>query len=180
MSPSKSINKADVEYLEHLAIKMAKEVNSYETDENKNVPSAPHLPLHQKAPMDEFFEQVKFLTAFYGCRLFAENERICLHIFSLKGKCCSAMGFYGDDGFTVLSGSVVEGTLTKTFRSVNKRNELLNSYAKKLDDNRFRLVSDFPPLSPSAAASICLGRSANGWIEWKDEEGRTLNDVYRK
>lgn len=32
----------------------------------------------------------------------------------------------------------------------------------------------------STAAALVLGRSANGWTEWKDAEGRTLDEVRRK
>lgn len=31
--------------------------------------------------------------------------------------------------------------------------------------------------SPSHAASVILGRNANGRIEWKDKDGRTLRDI---
>jgi hypothetical protein len=31
--------------------------------------------------------------------------------------------------------------------------------------------------SPSSAAGVLLGRSANGRIEWKDSGGRTLKEV---
>lgn len=34
--------------------------------------------------------------------------------------------------------------------------------------------------SPSTAAMFCLGRSANGWTEWTDKDGNTLDSVYRK
>ena len=30
-----------------------------------------------------------------------------------------------------------------------------------------------------SAAAVVLGRSAEDWVEWKDELGRTLSDVYR-
>lgn len=40
-------------------------------------------------------------------------------------------------------------------------------------------MQDFLCSSPSTAAAVVLGRPANGWIEWKDENGKTLNDVYR-
>jgi hypothetical protein len=33
--------------------------------------------------------------------------------------------------------------------------------------------------SPSAAAALVLGESANGWVEWKDVNGVTLSDVHR-
>ncbi len=34
--------------------------------------------------------------------------------------------------------------------------------------------------SPSTAASFCFGNSNNGWTNWKDKEGQTLDAVYRK
>lgn len=33
--------------------------------------------------------------------------------------------------------------------------------------------------SPSMAALALLGRTANGWIEWKAEDGRTLDEIKR-
>ena len=33
--------------------------------------------------------------------------------------------------------------------------------------------------SPSQAASYVIGRSANGWEEWVDKDGRTLKEVFR-
>ena len=33
--------------------------------------------------------------------------------------------------------------------------------------------------SPSSAASALLGRTANGWREWKNAQGRTLSQVKR-
>ena len=34
--------------------------------------------------------------------------------------------------------------------------------------------------SPSTAADFCIGSSNNGWIVWKDKDGQTLDEVYRK
>lgn len=34
--------------------------------------------------------------------------------------------------------------------------------------------------SPSMAAVALLGRTANGWLEWKTPEGRTLDEVMRQ
>ena len=33
--------------------------------------------------------------------------------------------------------------------------------------------------SPSAAGLVIAGRSNNGWLEWKDKDGQTI-DIYRK
>ena len=34
--------------------------------------------------------------------------------------------------------------------------------------------------SPSAAAAVVLARHANGWIEWKYKDGKTLDAVKRQ
>lgn len=34
--------------------------------------------------------------------------------------------------------------------------------------------------SPSVAALALMGRTANGWFEWSDKDGRTLNELKRQ
>ena len=34
--------------------------------------------------------------------------------------------------------------------------------------------------SPSMAAMAVMGRSANGWVEWKTPQGQTLDEVKRQ
>ena len=34
--------------------------------------------------------------------------------------------------------------------------------------------------SPSMAALAVMGRSANGWLEWKDASGKTLDELKRQ
>ncbi len=46
-------------------------------------------------------------------------------------------------------------------------------------DGEYIFTQDFLFSSPSTAAAVVLGRSANGWIEWKDDHGQTLSNVYR-
>ena len=33
--------------------------------------------------------------------------------------------------------------------------------------------------SPSTAAAVVHGRTANGWVEWKDKNGATLSEIHR-
>ena len=40
------------------------------------------------------------------------------------------------------------------------------------------LSRDYVFSAPSAAAQVLLGRSANGRLDWKDEDGRSLNDIH--
>ena len=49
-----------------------------------------------------------------------------------------------------------------------------------LDNKNYVLTSDVTFSSPSTAAMFCLGRPSNGWSEWKDKNGNTLDVIYRK
>jgi hypothetical protein len=46
-------------------------------------------------------------------------------------------------------------------------------------DGSYRFSQDYIFGSPSAAAAVVFGLTANGWIEWKDKEGKTLHEVKR-
>ncbi|MFR1716682.1 MAG: DUF4357 domain-containing protein [Butyricicoccus sp.] len=45
-------------------------------------------------------------------------------------------------------------------------------------DNKHYLSKSMSFSSPSAAACFVLGASANGWTEWKDKSGRTLDELF--
>ena len=61
----------EINYLEHLGIKLAK--NLYpELTENQNVPAKPAISLEKEDEMDDFFEDIRLLTSFYGCSIFDE------------------------------------------------------------------------------------------------------------
>jgi hypothetical protein len=42
-------------------------------------------------------------------------------------------------------------------------------------DDAFIFMQDTLFSSPSTAAGVVMGRSANGWVEWKDHNGNTLD-----
>jgi len=49
-----------------------------------------------------------------------------------------------------------------------------------VDAETYRFTKDHVFPSPSQAAALVLARTANGWIEWKYPDGRTLDEVKRK
>ena len=87
------------------------------------------------------------------------------HIFYLKRDgIIIATGFYENRVFTVIKGSVSH--------YVSVLSPIMEGQEYTEEDLQFP--------SPSAAGCYCLGKkTCNGWIEWKDTEGRTLDDVYR-
>jgi hypothetical protein len=60
------------------------------------------------------------------------------------------------------------------------RERLIATGVLKLDGDRVIFQRDQLFESPSTAATAVLGRSANGWKEWKLKDGRTLNEVHRR
>ena len=179
ISKDAAMTKADVQYLEHKAIDEARKANTFVLNENKQTPKAPNLPEYQKDAMDEFFEDIKFLTSFTGCTIFDIIETKKQHLFYTKNRSCNAIGFYNASGFTVLKGSIIAKGNTKSFSWAEKRNKLIKDYVVQKSGNLV-MESDITFSSPSTAAAFCLGRSCNGWTIWKDKEGQTLDAVYRK
>jgi hypothetical protein len=179
VSKDADMTKVDVQYIEHKAITEAKKSNTFTLNENKQVPKVPNLPEYQRDTMDEFFEDIKFLASFIGCNIFEITKPKEEHIFYTKGRGCNAKGFYSSSGFTVLKGSVIAEESTPSFHWKEKREKLLSEYTTK-KGLALIVTSDITFSSPSTAAMFCLGRSANGWDEWKDKEYRTLDVIYRK
>ena len=180
ISKDAAMTKADVQYLEHRAIEEAKETSSFVLDENKQTPKAPNLPEYRQDDMEEFFEDVKFLTSFIGCGIFETIKVKEEHLFFVKGRGCDARGFYHSSGFTILKGSKISKTATPSMQWKERRSEMLKEYTEETEDGTLVLNSNFKFTSPSTAAEFCLGRSENGWKSWKDKDNNTLDSVYRK
>ena len=93
------------------------------------------------------------------------------------------MGEYTAEGFVVLKGSrgrldnvaSIQGTSSERFRE-----KLLKEGILALEGGGVVFTRDYLFSSPSMAATALQGRSANGWVEWKDSIGRTLDEVKRQ
>ena len=179
VSKDADMTKADVQYLEHLAISVAKKANTYVLNENKQTPKAPNLPEDQRDAMDEFFEDIQFLASFIGCNIFEFSEPKADLLFYTKGRGSEAKGFYSSNGFTVIKGSVIARTSAPSLKWGEKRQKMVKEYTVE-DSGKLILTSDITFASPSAAADFCIGTSNNGWIVWRDGEGNTLDSIYRK
>lgn len=178
VSKDTDMTKADVQYLEYRAIVEAKKANTFVLNENKQTPKTPNLPEFQKDTMDEFFEDIRFLASFIGCNIFKITEPKKEHLFYTKARGCDARGFYNASGFTVLKGSVIAESSVPSLAWKEKRAHLIEEYTTLKGGARI-LNSDKMFSSPSTAATFCNGRNNNGWKAWKDEQKRTLENVYR-
>lgn len=179
VSKDADMTKVDVQYLEHKAISVAKKANSFGLTQNKQISKAPNLPEYQKDTMDEFFEDIKFLASFIGCNIFEITEPRHEHLFYTQSRGCDAKGFYNPSGFTVLKGSIIAEGIVPSLKWGEKREHLIEQYTTR-KDGQIVMKSDITFSSPSTAAVFCIGGSMNGWTAWKDQDGQTLDSVYRK
>lgn len=180
-----------VTYLEWLCIREASSIDRYKLD-NGNTGAKPFTPEALEADCQEVFDTMRLLLTTLGFPLF---EKLVSQDFSGNGpvpvtyKCAgkgaaSASGQYTPEGFVVFKGSTVRKQIVESMQSypafVARRQALIDG-GKLVDTGlSFTLSEDLLFSSPSAAADMVLGRSANGWIEWVTDDGRTLDTVERK
>jgi|SRR5690606_16247500 len=181
-SKSDTFTKSHIKFPEHICIKNAKEIGRYDLD-NLNTPTKEHISESLEADLLDNFETLKILLSTLGFPIFEEiiNKESNREILYCKGKDALAMGELTDDGFVVLKGSTANLSETKTAGNwvIGMRKKLKDDRIIIHDKNIYTFQENFIFTSPSGAAAAVLGRRANGWTEWKDKEGKTIDEIYR-
>jgi hypothetical protein len=184
-SQNNDLTKADVKYLEHLALEEIGAIGNIKLEENKQKSVKPNLPEHQEATINEFFIDVKFITEFLGYDYFTKVEiSNKTEIFYCKRSGTNAKGIYEDGKFTILKGSIILKDTKDGNRTSNKfkdmRNDLIKNHAKIIDGKFAELTQDITFNSPSTASSFVIGYSSNGWIDWKNADNKTMDEIIRE
>lgn len=181
-SKTNSFTKAHAKYLEWYCITKAREINRY-TLENSTDPKKPKIPEPIEADLIDNIETIKILLSTLG---FPILESIIVSkkkkdLFFCKGKGATGQGEYLEDGFVVFEGSTAAVEFTKSANSSirNSRKKLINESILKLEDKYYVFNKSHIFNTPSAASDIILARSTNGWTSWKNDNGETLDEVYR-
>ena len=61
-----------------------------------------------------------------------------------------------------------------------QREELLSKQSIVKMGDKYILKTTLEFNTPSGASEFALGGSTNGWVEWKNKDGKTLDEMYRK
>jgi len=87
-------------------------------------------------------------------------------------------------GFVVFAGSkavgddrIVPSVLNRFTYVKDLRDELIRQGVMAPEGQGFTFTQDYLFTAPSTAATALLGRTANGRIEWKTKDGRTLEEL---
>lgn len=166
--------------LEKFAIQKAIDANRYDMD-NKAVPkykiSEYDMPL-----IEEIYEEIEFIMGVLGYRMNDSSAQNSQAAFTTSRRGIIAKGSYTGDQFDLLVGSEIDMSKPVHIESYNsKRQEYLKDKTIiRKDDGKFYLTKVLSFKSPSGASDFVLGGSTNGWVEWKDKDGKTLDELFRQ
>lgn len=182
ISKDENLNKAHIKYLENRLHDIAKIANRYKI-ENSITPTQSLISEPDRAEMEEFIENIRMLVNTLGHKVFDEKRELKLkqkqETFIIKApRGADAQGILTSDGFVVFKGSKaaisIVASMTQNF--INLRQQLITKNVIIEKGEYFEFPEDYIFSSPSSAASIVLGRNANGLTEWKLQNGKTLKE----
>ena len=181
VSEKKNINKAHIKYLENYSCSQAKKINKCELENNTN-PTQSSLTEQDQDFVMSFFDDLKLLIATLGFPIFEESKKDQSKTYICKGKDAYATGEYTEDGFLVFKNSKANLEESKTAGTwvTGMRKNLIEKGILKQDGSVLIFTEDYLFNSPSASAAVILARRANGWTEWKDKNGKTMDEKIRK
>jgi hypothetical protein len=185
ISKDENLNKAHIKYLESRLYDLATNAGRFQI-ENGNTPTKSSISESDQAEMEEFIEYVRMLINTMNFKVFEplvkeeSGESIKDEELFIKGaRGASGKGRRTSDGFVVFKGSEMATSTVSSFpRSFNTlREELVNGESVIEEQEKLILREDVLFSSPSAAASVIMGRSANGLLDWKNQVGKTLKEI---
>jgi glycerol-3-phosphate cytidylyltransferase-like family protein len=182
ISKDENLNKAHVKYLENRLHDIAMSAKRYKV-ENSITPTQSSISESDRAEMEEFIENIKMLVNTLGHKVFDEKREIKQkqkqEIFYIKAaRGADGQGEQTSDGFVVFKGSKSASTIVNSMTPgfIKFREKLIEEGILVNKSEYFEFSEDFIFSSPSTAASIIMGRNANGLSEWKQKDGKTLKE----
>ena len=185
VSKDENLTKAHIRYLENRLLQESKTIGRYAL-ENSNS-SNPKLPESDREDMEVYLARIRQVLPVLGSDLLApisgstkpahpQPQLVC------KIKNATARGRRTEGGFVVFAQSTAVLTIrpsaeTQYPNTVALRQRLIQEKTLVERNGLYVFIKDVEFSSPSAAAAVVHGGSANGLTAWKDESGRTLKDL---
>lgn len=166
--------------LEKFAIIKAQASKRYRI-ENSVIPKY-EIDEYDLVSVEEIYDEIQFIMATLGYKMSdAKTDSFQKQVFHTTRNGIAALGVYDGEKFEVLEGSQVSSVLYPSVPQSIKQQwfTALKNGDIVYQDNKHYLSKSMSFFSPSAAACFVLGASANGWTEWKDKSGRTLDELFR-
>jgi hypothetical protein len=183
-SKDENLTKAHVRYLESRLISEATQVARFMLDQNQAGGSK--LPESDRGDMEAFLEQMRLLLPVLGSDILtpiaqnaSQGKADGVLLCRIKG--AIAKGQRTVNGFVVFRGSTAVLHERPSAQSspyvMAERKDLIANGTLVEKNGLLCFAKDAEFSSPSAAAAVIHGGSANGLTAWKTEGGKTLKQV---
>lgn len=187
-STNEGLNKAHVRYLEARLVGLARDAKQWELD-NGTQPAPPPLSEPDRADAEWFLAEMLVIFPLLGIDAFEaassqartpapgqEGESFDL---ILRERGAEVRGREVADGFVVLQGSRARASETNSIHDYMRdlRKQLLERGVLVAEGDHLVFTQDFRFASPSMAAGVVVGGSANGRLAWKDKRRVTLKKL---
>lgn len=184
VSKDENLTKAHVRYLENRLLDEAGKIKRFSLQQNQA--GGAKLPESDREDMEHFLDRLRLLLPVLGCELLTPIAQMSPHnqpggvlVCRLKG--AEAKGQRTANGFVVFQGSTAvldERKSAEKYPYVSARRKQLIADKTLIASNGYLLfTSDVEFSSPSAAAAVIHGGSANGLTAWTTLDGRSLKSL---
>jgi hypothetical protein len=176
-----SLNKAHVQHLEAELLRLAREAKQCKLDNGQGA-VVPTLSEAELALADSFLQDILSIFPLLGLGVFEKTVTTTKKpgdLLTIESKGIKASGYEDAKGFVVVKGSQLVKAETNTIHQYMStlRKDLLAQGVIVDQGQHYAFAQDQVFTSPSTAAGVILGRTANGRIEWKNTEGKTLKQL---
>lgn len=181
ISKDENLNKAHIKFLEHELHRALRDVGRSAL-QNGVIPTQPRISELETTFLTEFFENLKLLVSTLGYRVFEPLVKVTPQgpsqkiFFIQAARGAQAQAVRTNEGMVVRQGSRAASTTVDSVPPwvVETRRYLVET---KVIDSSWMFLKDHTFASPSTAAAVVMGRSANGLAEWKDKEGKSMKTL---
>ncbi|MBS5386610.1 MAG: GIY-YIG nuclease family protein [Clostridiales bacterium] len=180
LAESKTFTLDMISGLEKFAIIKAQKSKRYKV-ENNVVPKY-EIDEYDLAAVEEIYDEIQFIMATQGYKMNDAKSTINeVDILHTTRNGITAFGIYDGEKFEVLEDSQINIEKPARLQRYNRqRAELLSQQSIVDVDGKYILKVTLDFKTPSGASDFVLGGSTNGWVEWKNKDGKTLDELYRK
>jgi hypothetical protein len=175
-----SLNKAHVQHLEAQLLRLAKIAKQCKLD-NEREPLPPTLSEAETAFVESFLQDILSIFPLLGLGVFEKTETIKkpTDMLVIEAKGIKASGYEDAKGFVVVKGSqLVKEEVPSIHQYLTTlRKDLLAQGVIVDNGSHYLFTQDQVFNSPSTAAGVIQGRSANGRKDWRNSGGKTLKEL---
>lgn len=184
VSKDENLTKAHVRYLESRLLSEAARVNRFRLEQNQSGGSK--LPESDREDMEVFLSRIRQLLPVLGSDILSPISQPDTTaqrggVLHCRMKGAEGRGQRTQNGFVVFSGSTAvleeRPSMEKYPYVMAQRKQLIAEGALTEKEGFLLFTKDTEFSSPSAAAAVIHGGSANGLIAWKTEDGKSLKQL---